>query len=102
MSFMQMLTQPDKSRLVVIPFRSGEENPLGVEYRSRGDEAPQPQIIGVEALEKHTRHVIDHAAETFEPRLLEINGRQNRRSCVVVSGDGQQIRIYDLDAVGSS
>lgn len=90
----------DESRLTVLPFRSGSGNQLGIPYAPAGENAP-PKKIGAETLSKFTRHVINHAKESFEPRRLEVNGRENRRSCVVVGDDGRQIRIYDLDAVGS-
>jgi hypothetical protein len=99
----------DCSHLAILPFRSGLGNQLGIKYTPRDEGVKndvsaratvQPKIIKAETLEKYTRHVIN-ATESFEPRLLEINGRENRRSCVVVGEDGRQIRIYDLEAVDS-
>jgi hypothetical protein len=71
---------------------------LGIQY---APPEAHPKTIEAETLGKYTRHVINHDGESFEPRLLEINGRENRRSCVVVGEDGRQIRIYDLEAVDS-
>lgn len=69
---------------------------MGIQYTRQ---EAQPKIIGANTLEKYTRHAINHDGESFEPQLLEINGRENRRSCVVVGEDGRQIRIYDLEIV---
>jgi hypothetical protein len=91
-----LLMRSDESRLAVLPYRSGLGNQLGIPYAPAGEDA-QPKVIGTETLDKFTRHVINHVGESFEPRLLDVNGRENRRSCVVVGEDGRQIRIYDLD-----
>jgi hypothetical protein len=102
--------QSDQSHLTILPFRSGSDNQLGIQYAPQDEGVKsdllaqatvQPKMIEAETLEKYTKHVINHSAESFEPRLLEINGRENRRSCVVVGEDGRQIRIYDLEAVDS-
>jgi hypothetical protein len=109
-SYRSTNAQSDQTHLVLLPFRSGTENPLGIRYAAlnegrRGDDATeitvQWKVIDSETIEKYAKHVINHAIESFEPRFLEINGRENRRSCIVIGEDGRQIRIYDLDAIDS-
>ena len=36
-------------------------------------------------------------SDGFKPAKIEVNGRKNRRICVVLGEDGRQMRIFDLD-----
>jgi len=47
-------------------------------------------------LQPHTKHVFA-GSDGFKPAKIEINGRKNRRICVVLGEDGRQMKIYDLD-----
>lgn len=47
-------------------------------------------------LQPYTKHVFATSGG-FKPAKIEVNGRKNRRICVVLGEDGRQMRIHDLD-----
>ena len=47
-------------------------------------------------LRPYTKRVFA-TSDGFKPAKIEVNGRKNRRICVVLAEDGRQMRIYDLD-----
>jgi len=47
-------------------------------------------------LQSYTKHVFA-TSDDFKPTKIEVNGRKNRRICVVLGEDGRQMKIFDLD-----
>jgi anaphase-promoting complex subunit 4 len=47
-------------------------------------------------LQPYSKHVFG-TSDDFKPAKIEVNGRKNRRICVVLGEDGRRMRIYDLD-----
>jgi anaphase-promoting complex subunit 4 len=56
----------------------------------------RPTVLDKENIQPYVKHVFP-TMESFKPAKIEVNGRKNRRVCVVLSEDGKQMRIYDLD-----
>jgi anaphase-promoting complex subunit 4 len=49
-----------------------------------------------EDLERYTLHTFHLDKDSFKPLRMEVNGRKNRRTCVVIGEDHRQVRVYDL------
>ena len=100
----------DSSRLLSLPYRpSTGDNGRILVYKdltfsvfetdiSNGQESN----VEVDAqfdqgfLQSYTKHVFS-TSDGFKPAKIEVNGRKNRRICVVLGEDGQEMKIYDLD-----
>jgi anaphase-promoting complex subunit 4 len=45
-------------------------------------------------LASHVKHVFKNR---FKPAKIEVNGRKNRRVCIVLGEDSRHLRVYDVD-----
>lgn len=53
-------------------------------------------VLDAGNVEPYVKYVFN-TTDSFKPAKIEVNGRKNRRICVVLSEDGRHMRIYDLD-----
>lgn len=55
-----------------------------------------PVVLDKENIQPYIKHTFP-LTESFKPAKIEVNGRKNRRVCLVISEDGRNMKIYDLD-----
>jgi anaphase-promoting complex subunit 4 len=97
-----------KSRLISLPYRriSNSRSVLPwAEAEVSSSILPNGEAIQIkshwtltepEDWERYTLHTFHLDKDSFTPVRIEINGRKNRRTCVVMGEDQRQVRIYDL------
>ena len=49
-----------------------------------------------EELNQYRLHQFDLDSGGFHPARIEVNGRTNRQSCILIAEDHRQVRIYDI------
>lgn len=97
----------DSSMLLSLPYRPSTGDNGGIlAYKNLAFSASETNTsnghIDVDAhfdhafLQPYTKRVFA-TSDGFKPAKIEVNGRKNRRICVVLGEDGRQMRIYDLD-----
>ena len=65
-------------------------------------ELPDPYMIkSLGDIKDNIKHSFSDDDESFHPLSLEINGRENRRTCVIVEQDCRRIKVFDLDVIVS-
>lgn len=100
------------SNLLSLPYRSSPSSPNTLfsysdftsnisktqlpNGRAEGTTKTASTVLGKENIQPYINHVFP-TTEAFKPAKIEVNGRKNRRVCVVLSEDGRHMRIYDLD-----
>jgi anaphase-promoting complex subunit 4 len=100
----------DSSRLLSLPYRPSTDDNGGIlaykdlTFSVFETDISNRQAGSIEAdaqfdqgfLQPYTKHVFA-TSDGFKPVKIEVNGRKNRRICVVLGEDGRQMKIYDLD-----
>lgn len=94
-----LLSDDTTSRLISLPYMSGFEGSI-ISYQpmmnTKSTSLPPSTILDSSAVHSLTRHVFP-SSDPFRPQKLAINGRKDRRCCIVLGEDGRSMKIFDLD-----